>query len=80
MDIQNNPHYSLLKNNEGKVFRLEFSDGEVAVAKVLHVDDEYEDFIYDLISSSMTREHCQDKEHKSYVGKFNELISAGLER
>jgi hypothetical protein len=77
--IQNSAYYSLLKNNEGKAFRLVFSDGEVTVAKVLHVDDEYEDFIYDLISSTMPREHYQDKENKSYVGKFNELISAELE-
>jgi hypothetical protein len=57
VDIQNNPHYSLLKNNEGKVFRLAFTDGEVVVAKVLHVDHEYEDFIYVLISSTVVREH-----------------------
>ena len=78
--IQNSPYYSLLKNNKGKAFRLVFSDGEVAVAKVLHVDDDYEDFIYDLISSTMLREHYQDKERKSYVGRFNELISAELEK
>ena len=78
--IHNSPYYSLLKNNEGKAFRLLFSDGEVAVAKVLHVDDEYEDFIYDLISSTILREHYQDQERKSYVGKFSELISAELEK
>ncbi len=33
--IQNSPYYSLLKNNKGKAIRLVFSDGEVAVAKVL---------------------------------------------
>ncbi len=80
MGIQNNARYSLLENNEGKIFRLVFSDSEVIVAKVLHVDDEYEDFIYDLISSTVVREHYQDKEQKSYVGKFNELTSAELER
>ena len=78
--IQTNPHYSLLKNNEEKVFRLAFADGEVATARVVHVDDEYEDFIYDLISSTICREHYQDKEHKSYVAKFSELISAELEK
>jgi hypothetical protein len=78
--IHNSPYYSLLKNNEGKAFRLVFSDGETAVVKILHVDDEYEDFIYDLISSTKLREHYQDKERKSYVGKFNELTSAELEK
>jgi len=78
--IQNNQYYSLLKNNEGKSFRLVFSDGEVAFAKVLYVDDEYEDFTYDLISSTLLREHYQDEERKSYVGKFSQLISAELEK
>ena len=50
-------YYSLFKNNEGKVFRLVFSDGEAATVKLLHVDDEYHDFIYDLIASSETRKH-----------------------
>jgi hypothetical protein len=77
--IQNSQYYSLLKNNEGKTFRPVFSDAEGAVVKVLHVDDEYEDFIFDLISSTLLREHYQDKERKSYVGKFNDLRSAELE-
>jgi hypothetical protein len=77
--IQNNPHYSVLKNNEGKLLRLTFSDGEAVTAKISYVDDEYEDFTYDLLSSTVFREHYRDKEHKSYVGKFSELISAELE-
>jgi hypothetical protein len=77
--VQDNPHCSLLKNNEGKVFRLAFSDGEIAIAKILHVNDEYEDFIYDLISSTKVREHYKDKEQNCYVSKFNELISVELE-
>ncbi len=80
MTVQDDPHYLLLKNNEGKVFRLAFSDGEIAIGKVLHVDDECEDFIYDLISSTAAREHYKDKEQKAYVGKFNTLISVELEK
>ncbi|MGA9355710.1 MAG: hypothetical protein WBV46_18625 [Terriglobales bacterium] len=78
--IGNSPFYPLLKKNEGKKFRLVFSDGEVAIAKVVHVDDEHDDFIYDLISSSTTREKYKDKADQPYVGRFDDLTSAELEK
>jgi hypothetical protein len=78
MALREHACYMLLKENEGRIFRLTFADGEVARAKVTDVDDEYEDFVYDLISSTIP-EHYRDKDRDCYAGKFSELVTAELE-
>jgi hypothetical protein len=41
-----------LRQNEGKVVKIRCSDGELLEAKIIHVDDEHGDAIYDLVSST----------------------------
>jgi hypothetical protein len=42
----------LLKSSVDKVVRIRCSDGELLVAKILFVWDEYEDVSYDVISTN----------------------------
>ena len=41
-----------LRQNEGKTVKITCSDGELLEAKILHVDDEHEDAMFDLVSST----------------------------
>ncbi len=70
--------YRLLKDNEGKTFRFVFSDGDVVIAKLVHVDDKYEDFIFDSISSNNEHRYRRS-DSGSFAGKLKELVSAQLE-
>ena len=76
--LAGNPHYDLLKAHEGEMFHVAFTDGEEAVIKVLHVGEEYEDFIYDLVSTN--REHHAHRAGRdaAYASKFDDLLSARL--
>ena len=69
--------YELLKNNQGKIFRLIFSDGALVIAKILHVDDEYKDFVYDIIPSPNSDSN-RTKDGNVYRASFSELESAEL--
>jgi len=42
--VASDHYYQLLKNHERAIFRVVFANGEEAVIRVLHVDEEYEDF------------------------------------
>ena len=77
--VESDPNYQLLKKHEKEIFRVVFKDGEEAVVRVLHVDGEYEDFIYDLLSTNVDREHRRARTDAAYVSKFAELVSARLE-
>src|ERR1035438_4241932 len=58
--VESDPHYQLLKKNERNVFRVVFTDGEEAVVRVLHVDEQYEDFVYELLHpASAGRGSCR---------------------
>ena len=48
-----------LRRCEGKVVEIECSDGELLKAKICHVDDEYSDVIYDLVSSTTPDKYPQ---------------------
>jgi hypothetical protein len=41
-----------LRQSEGKVVKITCSDGELLEAKIIDVDDEHEDVIFDLVSST----------------------------
>jgi len=41
-----------LRGNEGRIVEMRCSNGEVLFAKILHVDDEHQDVIYDLVRST----------------------------
>ena len=58
--IESNPYYQLLKQHERKVFSVVFADGEEAVVRVLHVDRQHEDFVYDLVSTNVDRDHYRE--------------------
>jgi hypothetical protein len=53
-----------LRSTEGRTVELHCSDGEVLVAKILHIDDEYQDVIYDLVRSTA---HCPFGATSAYV-------------
>jgi hypothetical protein len=76
--VESSPHYRLLKDYEGQVFRIILADGENAVVRVTHVDEEHEDFICDLLSTN--REHKVTPETAAYAIKFANLVSAHLEK
>jgi acetylglutamate kinase len=40
-----------LRQNEGKVVKINCSDGELLEAKIIHIDDEHRDAIYDLVAT-----------------------------
>jgi hypothetical protein len=56
-----------------------FASGEESVVKVLHVDEQHEEFIYDLLSTNLERDHYRSKSDVVYVAKFADLVSARLE-
>jgi len=51
-----------LRQNEGKVVKITCSDGELLEAKIVHVDDEHRDAVYDLVLNNareiQTRHYC----------------------
>jgi hypothetical protein len=48
-----------LRKNEGRVIKITCSDGELLEAKIVHVDDEHRDVIYDLVSSTKPEKYPQ---------------------
>jgi len=42
----------LLKHNIGKVLTFTCSDGDIVIAKILGVDDEYDEVVCELVSST----------------------------
>ena len=81
MNVKEHPYYEVLKKNEGKVFRLTFSDGDVVLAKVDWVDrDEYEDFLIDVVEVVRAKDPNRYRIGDAwYAMQFNELTSAELE-
>lgn len=77
--IESDPNYQLLKKHEKDIFRVVFRDGEEAVVRVTSVSGEYEDFIYDLLSTNGGREHHRVRSDAAYSARFADLISARLE-
>jgi hypothetical protein len=77
--IESDPNYQLLKKHEKETFRVVLKDGEEAVVKVICVDGEHEDFVYDLLSTNREREHHRVRSDAAYCAKFADLVSARLE-
>ena len=78
--IEANPYYRLLKDHEGQVFRIILTDGEEAVVRVIHVNEEHEDFVYDLLSTNFEHKYRGMQTGAAYAAKFADLVSAGLEK
>jgi hypothetical protein len=49
-----------LRQCEKKIVTINCSNGELLRAKILHVDDEYRDVIFDLLSSSKPETYKHD--------------------
>jgi len=77
--IESNPYYPLLKKHQGRVFRIVFADGEEALVRVTNVDEEHEDFIYDVLSTNLESKYRGTPNRAVFAAKFAELISARLE-
>jgi hypothetical protein len=77
--VESDPQYQLLKTHEKEVFRVVFKDGEEAVVRVLHVDGENEDFVYDLLSTNSNCDHHRARSDAGYLAKFTDLVSVRLE-
>ena len=65
-----------LRKLEGLIVQLSFSDGENTVAKLVYIDDECEDFVYDMVSTNRPDRH-KDPE-AAYAAPLQELLSFGL--
>ena len=50
-----------LRRHEGKIVRIDCTDGEILEAKIVHVDDEYQDVMYDLVSSTKPEKYKAGK-------------------
>jgi hypothetical protein len=62
-----------LRQNEGKVVKITCSDGELLEAKIVHVDDEYRDAIYDLVSSTKPEKYKQGTA-AAYVIRWDDVV------
>ena len=62
-----------LRQNESKVVKITCSDGELLEARIIHVDDEYSDAIYDLVSST-TPEKYKQGASASYVTRRDDIV------
>jgi hypothetical protein len=62
-----------LRQNEGKIVKISSLDGEVLEAKIIHVDDEYHDAIYDLVSST-TPEKYRQGAASAYVIHWDDIV------
>jgi hypothetical protein len=76
--VESNPYYQLLRQHEGDVFRIAISDGEEAVVRLLHVNAEYEDFVYGVLSTNR-EPGLRAATSSAYVTRFANLVSATLE-
>lgn len=76
--IESNPYYQLLKRHEREVLRIVFKDGEQSVVKVLHVDEQPENFVYDLVSTNTDRDYYREHRDAALVAKFVDLVSVQL--
>ena len=62
-----------LRQNEGKVVKINCSDGELLEAKIIHVDDEHRDAIYYLVAST-TPEKYKQGNASAYVIHWDDIV------
>jgi hypothetical protein len=77
--VESHPYYRILKDREGQIIRIFLADGEESVVKVILVDEEHEDFIYDLLSTNVANKYSRDPKKTVFVARFADLVSARLE-
>jgi hypothetical protein len=62
-----------LRKNEGRVIKITCSDGELLEAKIIHVDDEHSDAIYDLVSSTKPEKYSRGAA-SAYVIRLADIV------
>jgi hypothetical protein len=62
-----------LRDSEGKVVKITCSDGELLEARIVHVDDDNRDVIYDLVSSTKPEKYKQGAA-ASYVIRWDDIV------
>ncbi len=67
-----------LRSYTDKLVRLEAHDGEVMVVKVHTMQDEYQDFIYDIVSTNRESKYTQPLTLSAYVMRYDDVLSFDL--
>lgn len=65
----------LLKSSADKLVRMHCSDGEVLVAKVLFVWDEYSDVSYDVVSTNRADKYEKCGPEAAHTISFQDIVS-----
>jgi hypothetical protein len=63
-----------MRRNERKIVRIDCSDGEILNARILHVNDDHQDTIYDLISTT-TPEKYKAGNKSAYVIRWSDIVT-----
>jgi hypothetical protein len=61
-----------------KLVRIKTTDGEELVVKVILMQDEYEDFICDIISTNRTAKYRMPLQLSAYVIRYDDVDSFAL--
>jgi hypothetical protein len=62
-----------LRKSEGGTVKITCSDGEILEAKILHVDEEYRDVVYDLLSSTRPEKYPQGQA-SAYTIEWDDIL------
>ena len=62
-----------LRQNERRVVKINCSDGELLEAKIIHVDDEHRDVIYDLVATT-TPEKYKQGTASAYIIHWDDIV------
>ena len=61
------------RRSEGQIVKITCSGGELLEAKILHVDDEYRDAVYELVSSSTPQKYPRNTA-TAYVVRWDDIV------
>lgn len=65
----------MLKQNEGKIVRIAFDDGEMVVARVIDVSEDDEDVIYRLVSTSSPDRYEKTDLEPTLLASLQSIVS-----
>ena len=67
-----------LRSYTDKIVRMKTTDGESLVVKVILMQDEYQDFIHDIISSDQRHRYRKPLGSAAYVAPYSQIASFDL--
>jgi hypothetical protein len=67
-----------LRSYTDKIVRMKTTDGESLIVKVVLMQDEYQDFIYDLIWSDQEHRYRKPLTSCAYATPYNQIASFDL--